>query len=306
MHGHRHAVSEAHGQAQTEPSHRNGAGITVPQALAFASGLFSNVRTDRYPRKLIESLRRVARFDFYAVVHYSRAGLPDLLFDNLKAATSPQVVQNYVSGGYRHDVAYLACQNGVTPGLHRTADLAADKRMHGGFHSSLNIHPCVSAEAGSLAEEIVYFIQVPDRSYIVLSLMRAHMHHRFEKQEFSELSMLEPVVRETITSHWQIADTGAAVRPAPAREPAGELEQAFCEFAKESLSFRELTVVRLLLKGHSTLSVALNLAISEGTVKIHRKNIYEKLNINSQAQLFLLFCEHIVRTRGGDPPLVRR
>lgn len=297
MHGRRSAVSEAHGQVRTGPLPLKDADITVPQALAFASGLFSNVHTDGYPRKLIESLRRVAEFDFYAVVHYSSAGNPSFLFDNLRAATSPQVVRNYVSDAYRQDVAYVACRNGIASGLHRTTDLATDRRIRSDLHSSVNVYPCVSEEAGSLAEEIIYFIRGTDRSYIILSLMRAHTHRRFEKQEFSKLSMLEPVVRETITSHWRTADSASAIPLDPLQGPAEELEQAFSEFAQDSLSCRELTVVKLFLKGHSTLSVALNLNISEGTVKIHRKNIYEKLNINSQAQLFLLFCEHIVRKR---------
>ncbi|HAT43389.1 MAG TPA: hypothetical protein DCS87_16900, partial [Rheinheimera sp.] len=47
------------------------------------------------------------------------------------------------------------------------------------------------------------------------------------------------------------------------------------------------------------------LQTSEGTVKIHRKNIYRKLDIGSQAELFSLFinCIPFAQPGVGDDPL---
>lgn len=47
-------------------------------------------------------------------------------------------------------------------------------------------------------------------------------------------------------------------------------------------------MVELILAGKGTPYIAQALFISPGTVKNHRKNIYQKLNINSQAELFNL------------------
>ena len=58
----------------------------------------------------------------------------------------------------------------------------------------------------------------------------------------------------------------------------------------------------LLLAGHSTKSAARELAISDGTVKVHRKHIYQRLAVSSQTQLFRLFLDHVAlvsRQRGG-------
>ena len=90
------------------------------------------------------------------------------------------------------------------------------------------------------------------------------------------------------------------------RRTAGQLEKAFSEFAKDVLSSREQSVVSLLLRGHATLSIAHNLHIAEGTVKIHRKHIYEKLGINSQAQLFLKFCNYLLDEAAGATSVGRR
>lgn len=55
------------------------------------------------------------------------------------------------------------------------------------------------------------------------------------------------------------------------------------------LSLREAEVVRLMLKGHSTKSMARLMGNSPETVKVHRKRIYSKLGICSQGELFSRF-----------------
>jgi len=60
-----------------------------------------------------------------------------------------------------------------------------------------------------------------------------------------------------------------------------------------SLTSREKQVVDLVLHGHSTESIARALRIVPGIVKIHRRNIYRKLKIKSQAGLFARFVEII-------------
>nr|WP_254454761.1 helix-turn-helix transcriptional regulator [Acetobacter estunensis] len=73
------------------------------------------------------------------------------------------------------------------------------------------------------------------------------------------------------------------------------LNLSFRNFERERLSPREQDVVALLLRGHSSLSAAKNLGIAEGTVKIHRKNIYAKLGISSQSMLFSRFITSIIK-----------
>ncbi len=71
------------------------------------------------------------------------------------------------------------------------------------------------------------------------------------------------------------------------------MEAAFASFGREVLTAREQEIVRLLLAGHSTKSAARELDISDGTVKVHRKHIYQRLDVSSQSQLFQLFLEHV-------------
>jgi DNA-binding CsgD family transcriptional regulator len=62
---------------------------------------------------------------------------------------------------------------------------------------------------------------------------------------------------------------------------------AFPDF--QLLTLREREIVTMVLRGHSTESIAMQLGISPGTVKIHRKNIYRKMKVSTQAELFAAF-----------------
>lgn len=56
--------------------------------------------------------------------------------------------------------------------------------------------------------------------------------------------------------------------------------------SRNQLTDREVQTAILLLAGHSSKAIAAQLAISPETVKVHRRNLYEKLNVSSQAEVF--------------------
>ena len=61
------------------------------------------------------------------------------------------------------------------------------------------------------------------------------------------------------------------------------------------LPFTEDTIVQtvqLILAGHPTANIAERLGITVGTVKNHRRRIYEKLDITTERELFLQFFQH--------------
>ncbi|MCY1450129.1 Bacterial regulatory protein, luxR family [compost metagenome] len=66
-------------------------------------------------------------------------------------------------------------------------------------------------------------------------------------------------------------------------------------FGADLLTEREREIAHLLLRGHSVKSSARVLDISPETVRMHRKHLYTKLEISSQAELFSLFIDWLTQ-----------
>jgi DNA-binding CsgD family transcriptional regulator len=100
----------------------------------------------------------------------------------------------------------------------------------------------------------------------------------------------QAIVEQVITEAWR---QHREQQPRSAQDLDFKVHAAFDHFGDHILTGREQEIVRLLLRGHSSASVAEQLSISPGTVKIHRKNIYAKLGICSQAELLGLFIREL-------------
>lgn len=72
------------------------------------------------------------------------------------------------------------------------------------------------------------------------------------------------------------------------QQAIGVLAEADEAAASPALTARESDVVRLLAQGRRNKQIARELGISEGTVKMHLHNIYNKLAVGSRTELALL------------------
>jgi DNA-binding CsgD family transcriptional regulator len=254
------------------------------------AAIIENTDMPRLPDILVQSIRDVVGFEHAVIFGYPSGRRPVFLHNGLSSAHKISSIAPYLNGTYLVDPFYHACVADIEPGLYRMRDLAPDE-----FYEQVGGHPgyvspCVSDDPGYLSEEIGYFARNNDGAYIVLSLMRPHDNPPFSSAEFAWLSRVEPVVLSAMSHHWR--ELGAA---GPGNANAACLgdfvEGAFNSFGDLVLTAREGDVARLILRGHSTESIARNLKIAQATVKIHRRNIYTKLNISSQSELFSLFID---------------
>ncbi|WP_431224856.1 response regulator transcription factor [Serratia sp. L9] len=95
------------------------------------------------------------------------------------------------------------------------------------------------------------------------------------------------LVKSVVRLHGEVVVAEVSVPSAPPGDSAAQ--------ARYALTPREREIVDLVLAGNGSQQVAERLFISLGTVKNHRKNIYGKLNIGSQAELFSLFLNAPLR-----------
>lgn len=242
---------------------------------------------------LAGALAAIAPFDLDCVFAYRGEARPRLLHDGLKGISTAPVMQNYLNGTYLLDAVYTSCLRRVPPGLYRLSELAPDAFFEGDYYNSPGVHPCISMESGALAEEIVFLVPGNGAIYLAYSLMRQNGASPFGEDEFTALRAAAPLVTAMMASHWRGIDDGGPL-PAQPRSRDETIELAFRTFLPNRLTPREQTIVSLVLRGHSSLSIARLLDIAEGTVKIHRKNIYAKLGISSQTELFNMFLKHVL------------
>ena len=268
--------------------------MTAARAVGFATEMLTAVNSTSFPERLINALMRVADFNIFSVTLFRLNAEPQFLFENLHDFTTHETIQNYCKATYMFDAVYTSCCHDISDGLYRLSDIAPDEFVRSEYYNSSTFHPCISMSSGSLAEEIVYITRLK-KHRIVLSLMRAREHGVFDSVEFAMLSDIGPIVREATKRHWSFLDTDPTSQGDVANVDA--MEAALSAFATDRLSTREKTIVTLLLRGHSVLSIGSLLGITEGTVKNHRKSIYRKLSISSQAELFLRLCRFIIAAK---------
>lgn len=253
----------------------------------------SEMGNDRFYRSLDEALNGLSSFDLSCIFAYPADGQPQLLYDGLKDVSSREIMRNYLSGTYLFDAVYDACCRQVARGLYRLKALAPDDFFRGHYYNSPEFHPCISMQTGSLAEEIVFIIP-SHNAYLAYSLLRQRQQQPFSDRDFGTLEKTAAMVASLVVKHQEHCDRSDA-GPPKSQETSDRVIHAFESFADGTLTLRERLIVKLILKGHSSISTAAVLGITEGTVKNHRKRIYAKLRISSQTELFNLFIHHLFK-----------
>jgi DNA-binding CsgD family transcriptional regulator len=254
--------------------------------MAAAGRIVEAVGTRDFPCALARGLREIAHYDYTVIFGYVGSARPIDLFDDFPPDRRRLHVEEYQEGPYLLDPFFLASLGASEPGLWRLREIAPDRFYQGEYYRSYY------AQTG-LAEEIGYLIAVNGQLKLVVSLMRREK--RFSSAEIRALKRAWPVVDAACRKNWQDVALEDGER-SPGMEE--RIEEAFLSIGEGVLTARERQVVELTLRGHSADAIGKLLDISPGTVRIHRRNIYSKLRISSQGELFSAFINAML---GVDP-----
>lgn len=234
-----------------------------------------------FSRALTTAIRSVVPYEFTVIFAYHKDDQPIDLYDDFPEEKRKVMVDDYQEGPYLLDPFYLHSRTPTTSRLVRLRDLAPDRFYQAEYFRNYYVQT-------GLAEEIGFIVDVGDEVSVVISAMREA--RVFSAKEFRDLQVLMPFVAAIARRQWhgligQFSDDGL---------PQGErlpqlIEQAFQSVGRNLLTAREAEIVEFVLKGHSSEATAKALGISPGTVRIHRRNVYAKLHISSQGELFSHF-----------------
>jgi len=278
--------------AMTRPRRTDTVAAGTVRWVAQLSQCIDSIGTEKFPRHLIDALKSLVNFDFSVVFAFHQSEKPLCLFHTFSPRQRVVFVDDYLKGPYLLDPIFKACGRKVDAGLYRLGDIAPDRFYQSEYYRSYYIQT-------GLSEEICYAFYLPQSVAVSISLMRSGDSAKFSARKFKLLDSVAPVVISMAQRHWQDVSDNFDVEAAvdERAQDSALIENTVKDLFSQRITPRETQVIAQVLEGHSSDSIARNLGISVGTVRIHRRNIYAKLRISSQQELFSIFLKKITTGR---------
>ncbi|MDC9837821.1 helix-turn-helix transcriptional regulator [Rhizobium binxianense] len=242
-------------------------------------------------------LRLKATFDLISLVVYRGSAPPIHVFDNFPLGDARDGMMTFLTQTYVLNAFFQSHQNGLPTGVYRLRDLNPTSDEERKSYSDLGVIFSENEEAGYVTtgwpqqlEEVDIAVDLGGKETVEIGLYRNPNSPRFENSELEKLAKVLPVIAGSFSKHWETVGSQLASDHASLEIDQGA---AFESFGENTLSAREREVMAMILRGHSSESIASHLEISITTVKTHRKRAYQKLSISTQAELLSLFLRHL-------------
>jgi DNA-binding CsgD family transcriptional regulator len=208
---------------------------------------------------------------------------PEILHHSMDAAIATHYLDRYLAGPYLLDPLYQLAIRTKRATACRFRDTIPDR-----FHSSEYYRQY--CERTHLRDEMDFLLDTSGDSTLVLVVGR--FHKKYVKTELDRMQSIEAVIFASMKSIWEHWDNKSR-RVERKHNLHRRLTRCFDNFGDSKLTDRERQITQLLLRGHSAKSVARELRIAPGTVVVHKRNLFAKLGITSQYELFSLFIKEL-------------
>ena len=228
---------------------------------------------------LLQVLRRVAAPDNLLILAYRDAGPPQMLCSQSdEAPVFAKLEETYLAGAYLLDPFFDMHLGRVAAGAYRLRDVAPDA-----FHRSRYFIEYYGQT--TLIDEITFVAYPGQGVSLNLCIGRdVSSGQVFSAREMEACFRIAPIICALAEAHW----VGLISTPGPADDVSAALARALHRKHNIHLSPRQAAVALLILRGHSTVSIALRLGVAAQTVKVFRKQLYNRCKLSSQAELFAL------------------
>jgi DNA-binding CsgD family transcriptional regulator len=241
--------------------------------------LILSIGDDSFFDKLTYVLRTSASFDDFVILIYHPEKSPTVLRSSF-ATDELAVWDRYLQGAYLLSPFYDFCTNKGNEGLVTLEEIAPDDFYHSAYYDEY-------FRPSKLIDEACFCVQGRDSNVYLLSLGRTETLDKFNKRVLSKLRALYPIFSSAVKMH----DNQLAP---PERSSHAQIKDYITDFGGDLLTPREKEVMQLLIRGYSSKEAGRILNISYETERVHRKNIYNKLEVNSQNELLAKIFDDIV------------
>ena len=257
--------------------------LGMPTLAHFSSALapvIAAVHTDTFPVALGALLSSLVKADDVSLLRYREGHLPEVEYSSPPIEGQATTLDTYLTGPFLLDPFYRAAAMEQQYGVFHLRELAPAGFTDSEYYKTWYKSCSFKDECGLLIALDDGFVNIA----LGLTAASKKATPKFYKAHLALLQDIFPVVSSLARTHWQTS---------PQHKNGSHL-------------LREQQVTELVLLGNSTRLIAEKLGISTETVKLHRKHAYAKLDVSSQAELFLLFMEALAYSpdSGGIDPLI--
>jgi DNA-binding CsgD family transcriptional regulator len=246
------------------------------------SGTGSEDHVDR----LIDLIGEVVPQDLVTVTRYSTSQRPEFVSHR---NYSDEMVRRYLETYYVYDPFYLHWRTYQHAGVVHLSRLADREALRGKYIAEFLAQSVICDEVGVLLN---------DGPGWCLGIFLDRSCRKFSATEIRRLETRFPVFAALHDLDLRSRGPGfmrTAQPAAPGRTPARFGDRELPDALWPGLSSRERELVTLIITGHPTAGIAARMKITVGTVKNHRRRIYEKLDITTERELFLQYLDHLSR-----------
>jgi len=270
--------------------HLRGAEV-CEMANAFASinwfkavaGMLRAADADAYCRSLAGLLNLTVENDGTCLIAFHRNAPPEVLHHTMPVAVARHYIDRYLAGPYLLDPLLQIALRTEGSAACRFRDATPDRFRSSEYYRQY-------CERTHLKDEMDYLLRVKEET--TLALVVGRRQKMFSKAELDRLRLLEEVLHASMQNIWNFFSIDAHDEK---RDDALHRRVVHCfeTFGDKALTERERQITQLLLRGHSAKSVARELRIAPGTVMVHKRNLFAKLGISSQYELFSLLINKL-------------
>lgn len=219
--------------------------------------------------------------DGASLLAFHKDASPDVLAHSMPPATRRHFLDRYLAGPYLLDPLYQMALSDDKPTMCRFRDTQPDRFRSSEFYRQY-------VERTHLVDEMDFLCEVSSTSTLVIVAGRTE--NRYSQAERNRFHLIEPIVQAGMRRVWAEQEHVPDERH---RDIHQRLTECYEHFGSDVLTQREREITQLLLRGHSTKSVARRLEIAPGTVMVHKRNLFSKLGVTSQLELFSRFIEKL-------------
>jgi len=257
--------------------------LNNPQWYRAVAGLVGANNDEGIAASLVDVIAAAVEHNATCLLAFYRDAPPDVLHHTMSPSRAHHYLDRYLAGPYLLDPLYQLALRRKKATMCRCRDETPDR-----FRSSEYYRQYY--ERTHLADEMDFILDTDAKTTLVLVVGR--WERRFSRSDVSSFSTIEPIVRAAMVKIWV---EWSARHSEDERDLSmhQRLTQCFERFGEKSLTQRERQITQLLLRGHSSKSIARELGIAPGTVMVHKRNLFSKLGITSQYELFSLFIDRL-------------